>query len=142
MLSITLRPSYLLALMLAAMHALALISVWLVPLPLTAKIGAAVVLMLSLVLTLRRHVWRTGKQAIRAIRLSGECDVAVQGQDSEWQEVVLLPSSFVSDYLTVLNLRLEGEKLARHVVILPDAIDAEQFRQMRVWLRWKCGKKE
>jgi toxin CptA len=141
MLSITLRISDLLALFLVVMHALAFVSVWLV-LPLAAKIGAAVVLMLSLVLTLRRHVWRTGKQAIRAIRLSGECDVAVQGQDSEWQEVVLLPSSFVSDYLTVLNLRLEGEKLARHVVILPDAIDAEQFRQMRVWLRWKCGKKE
>jgi hypothetical protein len=23
-----------------------------------------------------------------------------------------------------------------HLVILPDALDAESFRQLRVWLRW------
>jgi toxin CptA len=138
MLSITLHPSYLLALFLVAMHALALASVWLVPLVLAAKIGTAVVLASSLVLSLRQHVWRAGKRSVRAVRLTGECDMSLQGQDATWLEAAILPSSFISPYLTVLNLNIEGERRARHVVILPDAMDAEQFRQLRVWLRWKC----
>lgn len=138
MLSITLRPSYLLALLLVAMHALALTSAWLVPLALAAKIGTAVPLTASLALSLQRHVWRAGKRSVRAIRLNGECDISLQGKDGVWLEITLLPSSFISPYLTVLNLSLEGESMARHVVLLPDAIDKEQFRQLRVWLRWKC----
>lgn len=138
MLSITLRPSYLLALLLVVMHALALASTWLVPLVLAAKIGTAVVLTSSLALSLQQHVWRAGKRSVHAIRLNGECDMSLQRQDGVWLEVTLLPSSFISPYLTVLNLSLEGERRARHVVILPDAMDAEQFRQLRVWLRWRC----
>ena len=138
MLSITLRPSYLLALLLVAMHALAVVSAWLVPLVLAAKFGVAAVLASSLVLSLRQHVWRAGKRSVRAIRLTGECDMSLQGQDGVWLETAILPSSFISPYLTVLNLSIEGEKRARHVVILPDVVDVEQFRQLRVWLRWRC----
>lgn len=138
MLSITLRHSYLLVLFLVAMHALALACVWLVPLALAAKIGVAVGVVSSLVLSLRHHVWRAGRRCVRAIRLNGECDISLQGQDGVWLEVKLLPNSFVSPYLTVLNLSLEGERRARHVVLLPDVMDAEQFRQLRVWLRWRC----
>lgn len=141
MLSITLRPSYLLALFLVAMHALALLSVWLVPLVLVVKIGTAIVFATTLAFGLRQHVWRAGNRSVCAIRLTGECDLSLQGQDGVWLEVKLLPSSFVSPYLTVLNLSLEGESRARHVVLLPDAMDAEQFRQLRVWLRWRCKSK-
>ena len=141
MLSITLRPSYLLALLLVVMHALALASAWLVPLALAAKIGVAVVLVSSLALSLQQHMWRAGKRSVRAIRLTGECDVSLQGRDGVWLETIILPSSFISPYLTVLNLSVEGEKRARHVVLLPDAMDTEQFRQLRVWLRWRCGSK-
>jgi toxin CptA len=68
---------------------------------------------------------------------------------------MILGSSFVAPYLTVLELRpLEPsagssgtgirewwrkrwKHRPRSVVILPDAIDAEAFRQLRVLLRWK-----
>lgn len=138
MLSITLRSSYLLALLLVVMHALAMASVWLVPLALAVKIGTAVALASSLALNLRQHAWRAGKRSVRAIRLNGECDMSLQGQDGVWLETKILPSSFISPYLTVLNLKAERERRARHVVILPDAMGAEQFRQLRVWLRWRC----
>lgn len=55
----------------------------------------------------------------------------------------LLGSSFVAPYLTVLELKPLGfQKLwqrfsPRSVVILPDGIDKEEFRQLRVLLRWK-----
>lgn len=138
MLSITLRPSYLLAALLVVMHALAMTSVWLVPLALAMKIGTAVLLASTLTLSLRQHVQRAGRRSVRAIRLNAECEISLQGQDGTWQKATLQPSSFVSPYLSVLNFQLEGEKRVRHVVVLPDAVDAEQFRQLRVWLRWKC----
>jgi toxin CptA len=54
-----------------------------------------------------------------------------------------LGSSFVAPYLTVLELKPLGAGglwqrfRTRSVVILPDGIDAEEFRQLRVLLRWK-----
>ena len=38
--------------------------------------------------------------------------------------------------LCVLNLRMAGSLLARHVVIVSDNVDAEEFRRQRVLLRW------
>jgi len=39
-------------------------------------------------------------------------------------------------------LKPAGSRLAKHLVILPDAIDAEDFRRLRVWLKWRCSKME
>lgn len=49
--------------------------------------------------------------------------------------------SVVTPYLTIVNFRSETATLwqrifLRHLVILPDAIEAESYRQLRVWLRW------
>lgn len=49
--------------------------------------------------------------------------------------------STVTLYLTVLNSRVEDaswlQGLFGHaLIIFPDAINAESYRQLRVWLRW------
>ena len=48
----------------------------------------------------------------------------------------MLSSSFVSPSLTVLNLRVAGAARPRHLVILPDNVEKETFRRLRVLLRW------
>jgi toxin CptA len=40
--------------------------------------------------------------------------------------------------MTVLVLSMEGRWSVRGVLITPDSIDAEEFRQLRVWLKWRC----
>jgi toxin CptA len=56
---------------------------------------------------------------------------------------MLLGSSFVAPYLAVLELKPLGVRRlwqrfrTRSVVILPDGIDVEEFRQLRVLLRWR-----
>jgi toxin CptA len=47
-----------------------------------------------------------------------------------------LRDSLVTPYLTVLNVLPQGARFSRSVVILPDSLDAESFRQLRVWLKW------
>lgn len=49
-------------------------------------------------------------------------------------------STLVTAGLTVLNLKLEYGRAS--CVILPDAVDAEAFRRLRVWLRWRANEEE
>ncbi len=47
----------------------------------------------------------------------------------------ILRDSVVTPSLTVLNVLPEGAHLARGLVILPDRMDKEPFRRLRVWLK-------
>jgi toxin CptA len=87
------------------------------------------------------YVWRfallRSRQSIVAVELSGEGNCACQMANGKWQAGKLLGSSFVSPGLTILNLRLIDARITRSVVIVADNIRAEDFRQLRIWLRWK-----
>ena len=140
MLTIKLSPSIWLTGLLTAMHGLALVLIWLLPFDLWLKIAAGLLLLASLIYHVRRNAMRTSLNAILALQISPECRCSAQVGSGDWFDAQLLATSFVSPYLTILNLRLDHAHLGKHVVILPDAIEAEQFRELRVLLRWRCGK--
>lgn len=52
------------------------------------------------------------------------------------QKITVLSNSFVASYLTVLNYQVEGKYRQRSILMLPDNVEADGFRQLRVWLRW------
>jgi toxin CptA len=136
---INLGISRVLALILAAAHAAALAMVWLADLPWMVKIAVVPVFLGSLVFSIRLHAWRLAPSAVISLELDDECPVVFQLRDGRELEGELLGSSFVAPWLTVLNLRPAGRWRACHVVILPDAVDREAFRKLRVLLRWKCA---
>ena len=139
-LTIAVGPSRMLAGVLAGMHGFAAAMVWLVPLPLWLGALLTAFLAGSAWHTLRRDGWRTLQRSLVGVRLDADCGCEFQLRAGPWHEAGLLGSSFVSPYLTVLNLRPAGGRFAQHLVILPDAVDAEDFRRLRVWLKWRCGK--
>jgi len=141
MLNVSLKASRVLAVLLVAMHVLGIVLLWSLPLALWLKAAATPVLLASLVFYLRRDALRSFARSVAALSLNSECGCSIQSVRGEWLETRLLSSSFVSPYLTVLNLRPHGSWGARHVVIFPDAIDPEAFRQLRVLLKWKCRAK-
>jgi toxin CptA len=49
----------------------------------------------------------------------------------------LSDSSYVSPGLTIVVLRPLGTRRTRRAVILPDSMDARDFRRLRMWMRWK-----
>ncbi len=56
-------------------------------------------------------------------------------------DVAVAADSVVTPYLTVVRFyRKNAAVLSRvfslQVIILPDSLDAESYRQLRVWLRW------
>ena len=53
-----------------------------------------------------------------------------------WREERLGASQFVSPVLAVMELR-DDEDHARRLVLMADSMPAEEFRRLRVWLRWR-----
>lgn len=109
--------------------------VLLVPLPPAAKI-----LLISVVTCVA--AWHTADLLLQlpgslvSLELNGKGELHVMRKDGKTHRVEVSPESFVAPYLTILNLRISGKILHRHLLVTTDRVDAEAFRQLRVWLRW------
>lgn len=136
-LSIQRTPSMRLAALLSLAHSAAAGLLWPLALPWGIKAIIMVALAISLVYYLRQDALLSADNAAIAFVLSDEMHCTVTTRSGESIICHILGNTFVAPYLTVLNLKPAGEFFARSVVILPDGIDAEEFRQLRVWLRWK-----
>lgn len=128
LLTCTVQASRRLGLLLAVLHSLALAGLWLAALPAWARILGTAAVVLS--------CWR-GRRAQAAITLRCEADGRLEiGQDQDWQSVEILPGSVVWPWCCTLRLR--GTGFRRSLTVLSDSLDAETFRRLRVWLRWKA----
>lgn len=139
-LTIAVGPSRRLAGLLVGMHGFAAALPWLAPLPHWLAVLLMPVFLGSAWHTLRRDGFRTLQHSLIALRLDADCRCEFQTRAGAWHEAALLGSSFVAPHLTVLNLKPAGGRLVKHLVILPDAVNAEDFRRLRVWLKWRCKK--
>lgn len=136
-LSIYRQPSHQLAIILSLAHFAVAGLLW--PLALSSGIKVIIVaaLIISLIHYLRRDALLTANNAVVALELSDEMPCTLITRSGESIACTILGSTFVAPYLTVLNLKFPENFFTCSVVILPDSMDAEQFRQLRVWLRWK-----
>jgi hypothetical protein len=132
----SLKPSRFLAAVLASVHSAAGAS--LIPLDIAPgiKLAIAAAIMLSFAHALWRYVLLKSRRSIVAIELADCENVAVQTKDGVWRSGRVLGTSYISAMLTVINLREAEHKLAQHVIIVPHNIDPEDFRKLRVILRW------
>ena len=137
MLNIRLKPSGYLTLLLSAVHTIAIGLVLALPLPIGLKLVTTLVFCVSLVFYLKRNARLAAPNSIIALEIMEDCACAIETRSGKRLDCILLPTSYVSASLTILNLKANGEMLARHVVILPDSINPEDFRKLRVLLRWK-----
>ena len=137
MLNIRLKSSVYLALLLSTAHAIAVGLVLILPLPIGLKIVTTLVFCVSLVFYLKRNARLTAPNSIVALEVREDGTCAIETRSGKRLDCILLPTSYVSASLTILNLKVGGELLVRHVVIFPDAINSEDFRKLRVLLRWK-----
>ena len=135
----TLLPSRLLAALLTAMHLLALLPLLLAPLDTALRLA----LSLALVFSLLYYGYRYGLRQVGAVdglHLAADGTFSVHLLQGDWQPAEVRGSSFVQPWLTVLHLGLAGRRGGLALVLLPDMLPREDFRRLRVWLRW--GRKE
>ncbi len=131
---VELSPSRYLALILIAAHGAAA-AVPLLLLPLWAGALVASLLSLNLYHSLLRDAWWRLAHSCAGLVLE-DAQAEIVRRDGACQPCRILPGSLVTPWLTVLNLLPEGARYACSVIILPDSLDAESFRRLRVWLKW------
>ena len=139
MLRLAIRRSRALAWLLLSVHGIALWLVFTLDLPWWGNVLAILAIGSSAVHACALHAWQRMNASIIAIELADDCSIKIQRRSGEWSDAELQPSTFVSPWLTVLNLRNDGFRRLSHVIILPGRVDAEIFRRLRVWLRWRCA---
>jgi membrane-bound toxin of toxin-antitoxin system len=133
---IVVGPSRILVAALGPAHLGALSVTLVVVVPAWGKLLIAVALVASGASSICRSALQRDGSAIVELEVEEGSRVSCCTRDAQWREGQVLPSSFVSSWLTVLNLRLAGATRARHLVILPDNVEKEAFRRLRFLLRW------
>ena len=108
-----------------------------IPLPAGAAFFAVAATGLMTLEAYRRVGLAKGPRAVREIVLRREAAIEVEYADGGKGEGRLQPGSFVAPWLTVVRWRPAKAWRDRTVLVLPDMLDRERFRGLRVALRWR-----
>lgn len=125
----TIQTSQRLRFAIAALHLLASAAIFLADVPWTVRTllcGAVAVSLFQTWPRRREEKLRTDEKACPQL-----------WRDGEWQDVTLLDDSVVLPWMTLLSLRRHDEGQRLRLVILADSLNADEFRRLRVWVKWK-----
>lgn len=133
---LNLKPSYWLAALLAVSGLGACIIVLCMPMPVSLKFFICVPVIFATIYFIAQDALIFLPWSFAGLALDAKGELLVTRKDGLDSLVNVLPSSFVAAYLTVLNLKIVTSPWRRNILITPDRVDADAFRQLRVWLRW------
>lgn len=83
---------------------------------------------------MRRDALLTALQSIVSLRF-GYSHLDFQCKNGSWHAGKVIPSSFVSRWLSIVAIRTETAS-RRHIILMPDSLNGDVRRWMRVWLKW------
>jgi len=133
---ITLRPSRSAAWMVALASLATLVLIAATPGALALRILAATWIACAALEALHSRALLRGRRAARVVSLARGGEIAVQDALGVWRIGGLREGSFVAPWLTVIRWRPAEARFDRAVPILPDMLSPEDFRRLRVLLRW------
>jgi hypothetical protein len=133
---IGLRRSLFLVCSLCVMHCAAAGAFLVMPWPRPLRIGLLIALAVSL-----RQAFRPPRVASLRLYRDGALECVLPNGTSLLANP--LPDTTVFFWLVVLRLQAEGEKGTISLALFPDHMTREEFRLLRLWLRWSvtpsCG---
>jgi toxin CptA len=111
------------------LHLLAAGCVWLLPWPAGVRYPLLALLALS--------AWQTQQPSqVLGLRLTAGGEMAVLDLAGDWLPMTIQPGTAVFRQLIVLRLRDDDQGRLISLALLPDSMPAEQFRRLRLALRW------
>jgi toxin CptA len=131
-----LQPSIYFTIVLVVSHGIALAALVPITLPLWARIPLAALVLVSMLYHLWHDAWLLALSSNKTLLLDGD-SILLVARNGDQVTARILADSLVTPFISVLNVLPQGAHLARSIIILPDSLDAESFRQLRVWLKWK-----
>jgi len=81
------------------------------------------------------HAVHRSAAAAECLELHPDGRAAWRDRRGRWHDTRLGADQFVSDWLVVVCLARSMLR-RKWIVVLPDSAASEQFRRLRVWLRW------
>ena len=132
---LALRPSWFFAGLLLTVALFSLVILWLLQLPFLFKwlLTAGVVICAAYYIQ-RDALLLLLRSPARLDLIEGQFQLTLQ-DETAWP-VTVQDSSFITPYLSVLHLKVADERRGIRVILLPDNVDPNAFRQLRVWLHW------
>ena len=105
------------------------------PLPIGYKWVGSIVILIAAWHYVRRYALLNMGSAVRALRMVADAKLDILRND--WQSAQLTHEQFIHPLLTIIRCRTENSRWPIAIVILPDMLDAESFRALRVRLKWR-----
>ena len=133
---IEIKPSAGLAIALCLAHLGATAAIGCAALPLWVKGGLTVAIAAALGWSLFARAMLRSAESVVALEITAAGRISFLTRRGSWHACELLGTSYVSPRLTILNLKAEDRRLVRHVVLVADNMDAQDFRRLRTWLLW------
>jgi hypothetical protein len=140
---LSLGPSRALALLFSGGFLLGLLSLLQLNLPMLLRAALVFALGAQMGWAMGLHALRCVPGAIIALRVLPSGGVQVRFRNRTECDCQVLPDSGVLGPLVVLRLKPvqpnpSRAKAVRAVVLVPDTLEREVFRRLRVWLRWQA----
>ena len=136
---LTLRPSRRLAAILLFLHAAGLYGLYSSTLPFWSKLALSVVIVLSCLAAIYRHVAGRAANAVRELLLREDGRIEARLADGSLREASVSGRSTLWPWLIVLQLEGIARVRGHSLVILPDALACNDWRVLCAWLRWKSA---
>ena len=135
-LAIALAPSRIAAIGLAAMVAATLAVIGVTPGNVALRVLAATWIVCGGLEALHAIVLHRGRRGARALRVSRGGAIEVVSGAGNLRSGELRNGSFVAPWLTIVRWRPDAARFDRTILILPDMLPRDDFRRLRVLLRW------
>lgn len=82
------------------------------------------------------HALLSLPSSLTALSLNSKNQWLVKNRQGEEVQVIIQNSTFVSPYLTVISLRDAQKRKHYSMIIIPQRVETEAYRKLRVLLRW------
>lgn len=132
-----LHPAYMLTILLVTVAIAACGIIFFMPISLLIKLFALILVLVYTLFFIAQDALLLLPWSYCRLEINAQDELLITRKDGVTMPVDLLPNSFVAAYLTVLNVNICGSRWRRSLILTPDRLDAQAFRQLRVWLRWR-----
>ena len=134
------RPSRAAAVAIAALALASLGAVVCLPTPIVVDVVAAAALFGWARHHFRLHVTRSSPRAVIEVLLSSDAVIVVRLRDGKLIAGHVRSATFVHPWFTSIVWRPDGARWSRSIPLVPDMLDVDDFRRLRVLLRY--GRRE
>jgi len=139
-LNVRLKPSFLLTIILVFSHLISFCLLLLLELSITIKLTITFLIIVSCIYYVRKNALLLAKSSIVNLEFyeNKRCKIITHAKGSF--DCVITADSLVTPTLTVIIFKLDNSSFRSSgdsVILLPDSIEKDAFRKLRVWLRWR-----